>query len=87
MGRKKVSESVSESESAPVATVSPVDLRALLVVSDSPVKAKLIADMMPEVCFACDAQGLARASEALSKRPGHILFVIRGSKAIEVVRG
>ena len=83
---KKVVESVVES--ANDTQVEPgVELRAFLVVADSPVKAKLIADMMPEACFACDPAGLSRASEALAKRPGWTLFVIRGTKAIEVVKG
>ena len=87
MGRSKKEESVVESVVESVATASPVDLRAFLVVADSPVKAKLIADMMPEATFNCDRAGLAGASEALAKRPGWTLFVIRGTKAIEVVKG
>lgn len=83
---KKVVESVVES--ANDSQVSPgSELRSCLVVSDSPIKAKLIADMMPEACFACDAAGLDRARAALAMRPGWTLFVIRGSKAIEVVNG
>ena len=87
MGRsKKVVESVVESVTDN--QVEPgVELRAFLVVADSPMKAKLIADMMPEACFACDPAGLSRASEALAKRPGWTLFVIRGTKAIEVAKG
>ena len=87
MGRsKKVVESVVES--ANESQVEPgTELRSCLVVSDSPVKAKLIADMMPEATFPCDPAGLAGAAASLAKRPGWTLFVIRGSKAIEVVKG
>ena len=86
MSRSKKSDSVSDSV-APVATSSPADLRAFLVVADSPIKAKLIADMMPEACYQCDAPGLARALDSLQKRPGWTLYVIRGSKAVEVAKG
>ena len=87
MGRsKKVVESVVES--ANDTQVEPgAEIRSCLVVADSPVKAKLIAYMMPEATLPCDASGLARASEALAKRPGWTLFVIRGTKAIEVAKG
>ena len=83
---KKVVDSVVES--ANDTQVEPgTEIRSCLVVADSPVKAKLIADMMPEATFPCDPSGLAFASAMLAKRPGWTLFVIRGTKAIEVVKG
>ena len=89
MARSKKSES-SVVSGIDTRDESSIALRACLVVSDSPVKAKLIAEMMPDACFSCDAAGLARASDQLTelsaRRPGLALFVIRGSKAVEVAK-
>lgn len=66
--------------SGPVATIV-----GRLVSSDSPVKAKLIADMMPELTHPATLDGLRAVIAAC--RPGHTVYVIRGSKAVEVATG
>ena len=90
MGRSK------KSESSVVASIdtrdesssgSTAELRSCIVVADSPVAAKLIAEHMPQVTFPCTAEGILGAVKVLESFPTRTLFVLRGSKAIEVVKG
>lgn len=88
MGRSKKSESsVAIDTRDESSSGSTAELRSCIVVADSPVAAKLIAEHMPQVTFPCTAEGILGAVKVLESFPTRTLFVLRGSKAIEVVKG